>query len=75
MKKQIILAEMEKKRSPFKIIFVSDPEDDYFIIVKRISIKTGDEISKALILRTDLPQWLNQYRRENFFVKSLQCSI
>ena len=53
---------LEKKRGKHRITFVNDKDDDFFLYVIRTDKKTGEQASRSMITRKDLPDWLNWYQ-------------
>lgn len=55
-----------KKRAKTTVIFKPDNEDDWFVDVIQIENKSGKEISKSLIIQSDVPVWISIYLEEGW---------
>ncbi len=57
---------MRKKGSPHLVVIASDPADLHFCNVEMRKLKTGAVVGRHYILRTDLQNFVNMYRRDGF---------
>lgn len=50
---------LKKKRSPYTVEFIEDPEDDWFVYVVQVRNTTKKFDSFSMIIQKDIDAWLN----------------
>ncbi len=58
-----------KPRAKNEIEIKPDKDDDWFLYICYISRKTGKEVSKSMIIRKDLEQFLNSFKDKGWLDK------
>jgi hypothetical protein len=61
-----IILELKKKRSPYKILFLEDPEDPWFILVCTIKNKGNSLEYFTIITKNDLDSWISYKKSEGY---------
>ena len=60
---------MVKKGSPQSVVFFEDLKDKYMIHVAKVKTSTGDTVIESQIIRPDLEQWIELYKRKGYVEK------
>ena len=61
---------LKKARSPHRIEYIEDPEDDWFVYVVKIANKSGKWESFSMIIQKDVDQWVGMDIRAGWEVLS-----
>ena len=60
-----LVCTMTKPKSPCTVKILID-ENDFLVYVTKYKTKSGDISEQSIVLKTDIPRWIEIYEKEGF---------
>ena len=64
-----ILATLKKNKSKYKILFLEDPEDPWFVIYTQVLIKNNTLKYYSFLIKKDLDIWIEYKKTEKYILQ------
>jgi hypothetical protein len=66
-----VLYRLEKPKARNYCLFQESQEDEWFIYVRKLDLKTNKETDSSMIIAKDVPQWLKGFEETGWVHKDI----